>query len=521
MKTPYAISAGILFLLTISEMLNAQQSTFAEVFYENAQSFTNARAYSIIKSSDNHYMIVGGLDGAALLIKMDTNGTILWNKKYGSYFSDRFYGIVETDDSCFVIAGYHYFYLAGSHYPNWIQNILCVKVNSQGDTIWSRTIDNGFESYALSISQTNDGGYILAGFTYQTQPPWSIMIVNKLDHNGNLSWSRTLACGTENNKAFSIKQTPDSGYIVTGNFDNYPNPPYEYPAVMIKLTPTGNVSWAYKYSTGWWSWFGDAVVTWNGLLFLTFTDIGIVLMKTDFSGNVQWSKLGPYASGAGDEARPKLRRTSDNGYVMITSQQLMKIDSAGNFLWSQDLFLQSSDVIESSDKGLLAIGKDPEMGNDQKTGIIKTDSLGNSSACVMQSSVTTDTITCVLVPVSVTTTTAGTQADLPLSISNAGLTAYSGCDFTINVRETTRERNALLVYPNPSNGMIRIKTDQKSDGDLKLISIYDGTGKCIYQSSNRSSFHSPIDITTSPDGIYYIQVVYRDTVCSQVFTISH
>jgi len=511
---------AILLVLAISVPLCAQQSTFAEVFYKNGQTFTDARAYSIIKSSDNHYLIAGGLGGAALLIKMDTNGTILWNKKYGSYGSDRYIGIVETDDSCFVIAGYHYYYLAGSHYPNWIQNILCVKVNSQGDMIWSRTIDNGFESYALSISQTNDGGCILAGFTYQTQPPWSIMIVDKLDPDGNLSWSRTLACGTDNNKAFSVKQTPDSGYIVTGSFDNYPDPPYDYPAVMIKLTPAGNVSWAYKYSTGWWSWFSDAVVTWNGLLFLAFTDTGIVLMKTDFSGNVLWSKVGPYASNVGDVMRPKLRRTSDNGYAMITSQELMKVDSSGNFLWSQDMFLQTSDVIESSDKGFLALGKDPELGVDQKTGIIKTDSLGNSSSCVTQSSVTTNTITCVLVPVSVTTTTAGTQADLPLSISNAGLSAYSGCDFTVNLRETTRERNALLVYPNPSNGMIRLKADQVNESDLRCIKIYELTGKCIYSSDDPHSFDSTIDITGAPDGIYFLQVVFRDSVVSKIFTIN-
>lgn len=518
MKTISRILVAILSVLIISLPLSAQQSTFTKVFYDNLGS---AQAYSIIKTSDNNYMIAGEKDQAALLIKMDPDGNILWNKRYGSNGYTRFNAIIETTDSCFVMAGYHW------NTVNDIQFVLCVKVNSQGDTVWSKTIDNGYYGTALSISQTNDNGYILSGFTYQTTGPSTIMIVDKLDSDGNLSWSRTLICGTGQNYAYSVKQTPDSGYIVTGSFNN--NTPVEVPAVMIKLTPAGNISWAYRYTGNFYSCISDAVVTWNGLLFSVFTNNGIVLLKTDFSGNVLWSKVGSNGGVTGGVTlMPKLCRTSDNGFALINSWQLVKIDSAGNFLWSQDLYFYPADVIETADGGFLALGNGPVMGVEftetlnPQIGIIKTDSLGNSSSCVNQSSVWTDTITSVLVPVSVTTTTAGTQADLQLIISDAGLSADSGCvAFTGGVRETSSERNRLLVYPNPSNGMIRIKTDQKSDGDLKLIRIYNGTGKCIYHSVDPSSFHSPINITTSPDGIYYIQVVFRDTVCSQVFTITH
>jgi len=521
MKTTSGIVVAILSLLTISAPLSAQQSTFAKVFYDNSGS---AQAYSIIKSFDNNYMIVGEKDYGALLLKMDPTGTILWNKKFGSTGSDRFNVIIETNDSCFVMAGYHLNMVTN------IQYVLCVKVNSQGDTLWSKIIDNGFYGTALSIRQTIDNGYILAGYTFQTSGPSTVIIVDKLDPDGNLSWSRILECGTHHNYAYSVKQTPDSGYIVTGSFDSYEPP--ESPALLIKLTQAGTISWAFKY-TGYsvnYSCVNDVVLTSDGLLFSISTNHGIVLMKTDFSGNVLWSKNGPFGGQYGGESpMPKLCKTNDNGYAFInTAGLLLKIDSVGNFLWSHNVFMYPSDVVETDDGGFIVLGNGPVWGVEMtetlnpQIGIIKTDSLGNSSACVFPNYAYTDTITSILIPVSVTTTTSGTQTALPLLVSSAGLSADSGCvAYSGSVKEINRERNSILIYPNPSNGLIQLKTDQTNDHDLKYIKIYNGTGECIHQSFDPLILQSPVDITTAPDGIYYIQVVFGDKVCTQKFTITH
>jgi hypothetical protein len=515
MKTPSRIVTVILYLLTISAPLSAQQSTFAKVFYDNLGS---AQAYSIIRSSDNNYMIAGEKDSGGLLIKMDPDGTILWDKRYVSTSFDIFNSVIETEDSCFVIVGFH---LGAS-----TQSVLCVKVNAQGEMIWSKTIDNGFWCTGLSIQQTSDNGFILAGFTYQTSGPSTIMIIVKLDPVGNLTWSRTLACGTHHNYANSVKQTPDSGYIVTGCFDNY-TPPVS-PGVMIKLSQYGSVSWAYNLTGNDYSCITDVSVNTDGLLFSVFKGSGIVLMKTDFSGNVLWSKTGSSGGlyGGDDNPLPRLYKTSDNGYAMINAWQMVKTDSAGNFLWNQDLFFYPSDVVESLDGGFLALGNGPIWGvemtetDNPQIGIIKTDSLGNSTACVMQSGVMTDTITIALEPVFVTTNTAGIQSYLPLTAGSAGLSADSGCvAYTGSVKEINQEKNNILVYPNPSNGLIRVKADLACEGDLKSIKIYDVTGKCIYQSDNPQFFYSGIDITAAPEGIYFLKAVFNDSVCTKMFTL--
>jgi hypothetical protein len=225
---------------------------------------------------------------------------------------------------------------------------------------------------------------------------------------------------------------------------------------------------------------------------------------------------------------PKLCRTNDGGYAMINAWQLVKADSVGNFLWNQDLFFYPSDVIEASDKGFFALGNGPIWGVEMtetlnpQIGIIKTDSLGNSTSCVNQSGVVTDTITCVLVPVFVSTGTEGIQPGCPLFVSNAGLSADSGCvAFTGSVKEINQDKNSIMVYPNPSNGMIRLKADLVSESDLRCIKIYEVTGKCIYSSDDPHSFDSTIDITSAPDGIYFVRVVLRDAVVTKMFTITH
>ena len=517
-KLSAGIASAIFSFQTILISLNAQENTFTKVFYDNSGA---AQAYSIIRTSDSHYMIAGYRDNAALLLKMDQQGNTLWAKKYGSAGYDRFNAITETTDSCFVMAGYH---KSADHNT---QQILCVKVSSLGDTIWSKTIDNGFWCYGLSVQQTNDNGFIVAGYTYQTAGPSTVIIVDKLDSYGDLEWSRTLTCGTHHNSSTVIKQTPDSGYIIGGCYESYSQT--DSPALVIKLTPSGEVSWAYKLVGYNYSVISDIVMNTDGILFLVFAN-NVLFIQTDFSGNILWSKSNTFGGiyGGGEAPTPKLSRTIDNGFAYLDAENLIRTDSAGNFLWSQSLFFYPADVIETGDHGFLAIGNGPVWGVEMtetlnpQIGIIKTDSLGNSIACVGQSSGFSDTITSVFAPVSVTTTNAGTKAALLMMITDAGLSVDSGCvAFTGGIIETYKEKNTILLYPNPSNGKIQVKTETGNEKELKCLTIYNMTGQCIFQSFNPLVLKSAIDLSGEPDGIYFVQVVFEDALCSLSFTISH
>ena len=119
------------------------------------------------------------------------------------------------------------------------------------------------------------------------------LIVDKLDPDGNLEWSRSLEACNFYHYPCSIVQTPDSGYIVTCYIETYPS--FEFIPVLIKLTPAGIVDKSFQYTSSSISdaYGNDIVLSGNGLVFCILIDNGILLMKTDFSGNVLWSKNNP------------------------------------------------------------------------------------------------------------------------------------------------------------------------------------------------------------------------------------
>ena len=86
---------------------------------------------------------------------------------------------------------------------------------------WSKTFGgSGEEDGANFIQQTADGGYILAG---QTMSPglgaWDFWVA-KTDDRGEEQWSKTFV-GPSDERAFSVQETTDGGYVVAGSTDSY------------------------------------------------------------------------------------------------------------------------------------------------------------------------------------------------------------------------------------------------------------------------------------------------------------
>ncbi|HRD19717.1 MAG TPA: hypothetical protein PK584_01490, partial [Fervidobacterium sp.] len=73
----------------------------------------------------------------------------------------------------------------------------------------------GLDDKAYSMQQTTDGGYIIAGYTWSFGAGWYDVYILKLDSNENLVWQKTFG-GNSRDEAYSIQQTTDGGYIVAG-----------------------------------------------------------------------------------------------------------------------------------------------------------------------------------------------------------------------------------------------------------------------------------------------------------------
>ncbi len=169
--------------------------------------------------TENH----GGQD--AWVVKLDSNGTIAWQKAFGGTEHDFATWIEQTTDGGYVMSGLCLSNdgdVSGNHgmYDGWI-----VKLNDSGNIEWQKTIGGTSDDRANSIKQTVDGTYVIAGWTRSydgdvigQHGEYDIWVV-KMDYSGSIQWQMPLG-GTEHDMAGTIQQTTEGGYIVAGHSDS-------------------------------------------------------------------------------------------------------------------------------------------------------------------------------------------------------------------------------------------------------------------------------------------------------------
>jgi hypothetical protein len=188
-----------------------------------------AQAYRI-GSLNNEFYISGLTENASDygLIKTDSIGNVIWNKKYGGPLADHCFGMDMGDDGSIFLTGHT---LSGTE--NW--DTYTMKIDTSGNQIWETKVGNprGFKpkfihDEAWGIKSTSDGGCIIVagtgdeygiykrrcGNNGDNSNTWHIYLV-KFDASGNIDWQKTY--GGEKGVDWAgeaIDLTSDGGAIV-------------------------------------------------------------------------------------------------------------------------------------------------------------------------------------------------------------------------------------------------------------------------------------------------------------------
>jgi len=286
------------------------------------------------------YIIVGNTysfgagGGDVYVIKTDANGDTLWTKTYGTTNNEKAYDIQQTTDGGYIISGTRGLGAQGS-------DAYLIKTDAAGNVLWSNTYGGLEEDQGYSVKQTTDGGYIIGGRTHDFNFNWSALAfyLVKVDANGNALWSKIIG-GTGQESGYDVQQTSDGGYIMTGNtaFD-----PVGYGDVyLVKTDSMGNLLWSKTYG-GPLHDYGHSVqqtadggyVIAGGTKTTMFNDDGYVI-KTNASGGLKWSRN--FGSTSSDEFLHSIRQTTDNGFIIsgmsgatmwAKRPYLIRLDSAG------------------------------------------------------------------------------------------------------------------------------------------------------------------------------------------------
>ncbi len=277
-------------------------------------------ANSIQQTKDNGYIVAGytysfGAEGTdILIIKLGADGTVDWAKTYGGSNDDYAYSIQQTSDGGYIVAGHTWSFGAGNY------DLFVIKLDENGTVSWAKTYGEISNDWANSIQQTSDG-YIVAGSTYSFGASVDFLVI-KLDASGAVSWAKTYGGSSGDDWAYSIQQTSDGGYIVAGYTDSFGEGFYDL--FVIKLDASGAVSWKKTYGgSSYDRAFSIQQTSDGGYIVAGYTNSfgagnnDILIIKLDADGTVSWAKT--YGGSSGDDWAYSIQQTSDGGYIVAGS----------------------------------------------------------------------------------------------------------------------------------------------------------------------------------------------------------
>jgi len=518
----------ITFFLTtifIVSIANAQIK-FQKVYYPtyfNIDSIFIEGYHDVRQTSDGGYIVLGegfywtgdfldDFNGFLCLIKTDAYGNVLWSKVYDAGDSaDYGASVQQTSDGGYIVAGGTNSFGAGSY------DVYLIKTDANGDILWSKVYGGMSDDRAFSIQQTIDGGYIVAGETKSFGTGGYNVYLIKADANGNILWTKifgdTLGGG---GWAYSIKQTFDGGYIIAG--DLYGRD------CLIKTDAMGGIQWAktYGYGTG-----RIVEQTTDGGFITTGMSLGdVILIKINGSGDIVWSKIFRKPNDKG--LSKSVQQTADGGYILginfeiseFEGTVLIKTDANGDTLWTKDYgACVALDCIEfchqTTDGGYIFVG----FAGNLQFHLAKTDVYGNIQCNSSYANIIladTSTVASFVTPIIIDS--GGQVNNVATIVSNIAFSDTVWCIIT-GLPDEINSLN-IEIYPNPTSGKLTIKfsfTDQLQTE----ITIYNLLGKLIYKIPQQKILKElfKVDFSDQPAGIYYVKVKTTEGILTRKVVI--
>ncbi len=283
--------------------------------------------------------------GLSILLLVFSMGGVLakspvteWQRRYGGTGvakSDRELKVTQTADGGYIMASSTSAtsgHVTDNHgdFDMWV-----VKTDALGEIVWKKSYGGSGVDYAKSIQQTTDGGYVIAGYSNSSNGDVSgghgnyDFWVVKIAGDGTLEWQKTFG-GTNEDRAYSIKQTPDGGYIVggitTSSDGDVTDPKGSFDVWIVKLASTGSLDWQKTLGGTGIDFCYDLITTEDGgYLFTGYSNSvdGDVeggqgsedywVVKLNDTGALTWQKT---LGGTKSDISYSVKQAKDLGYII-------------------------------------------------------------------------------------------------------------------------------------------------------------------------------------------------------------
>jgi predicted secreted protein len=247
------------------------------------------------------------------LVKINPNGDILWTKTISISDDDYAHAVLQTEDTGFIL-------LASVN-----SSTMLIKTDSDGDTLWT----NSYDGRGVDFVQASDFGYVITGSKYDgDELVWFL----KTDEYGVQDTSITYNGGMTDEGNF-IQETNDNGFVITGyTFDGMS-------VNMLKLIKTdslGNQQWNRTFGTNDFSASGNSVLQTSDdeyiILGYTYSygngGKDIWMIKVDEDGGLKWDAT---FGGDNNESGESIQQTSEDEFVILGTTQ--SFGAGQNDIW--------------------------------------------------------------------------------------------------------------------------------------------------------------------------------------------
>jgi hypothetical protein len=309
-------------------------------------------------------------DGVAPPIEVNFQEELVWVKTYGGSNEDDAIDIVEANDGGYVVLGFTNSNdgdVTGKTTTD--KDYWLLKLNQDGEILWNKTYGGSGDDQATGISKTNDGGYIISGFTASSdgdvsenagfQDYWIV----KINNTGDIEWEKSFGFIGQD-QAYKVIQTFDGGYFATGFLDvglseGEGNDLYDVPPNTrgtlhslgdywgIKMDANGNIIWRRYFGGSHVDQSKDVLQTDDGGFLLAgiseSADFDITnahgandfwVIKVSADGNKVWENS---YGGAETDRAFSLVKASDGNYILTGESRSIDADvsnsKGGGDIW--------------------------------------------------------------------------------------------------------------------------------------------------------------------------------------------
>ena len=231
--------------------------------WERSYGFSgNDEGNHILETSDGHFLITGIIDvtasgGAGIFgrhaggdywcLKVAQTGELVWSRYYGGSFTDTAFGVVETSNQEFIIAG-----SSDSEDVNITNNrgtydFWVVKAGIGGDLVWQQSYGGDQIDEARGVAASGDGNFIVVGDTRSSDQDVTVnngaadLWLIKISESGEILWNQSIG-GTNFDVPRSVNPTADGGFVIAGSSRSSDG--------VVSSNQGQNDAWVVKVSNG-------------------------------------------------------------------------------------------------------------------------------------------------------------------------------------------------------------------------------------------------------------------------------